>query len=126
MLGRLAIHYYRPDFTEGQAKLLIQDYLSDLCNYKPEAIRDAISEYRQDPKSKYFPTVGQLVSILKAKQAEAAKWARYDNDIRPEFGDSRPHFWWAQDRRLWKPHWRESEIPSEWREAHDRRKARAA
>lgn len=124
-LMSLSVHYYRPDFTEGQARVLIRDMLEDLAEFTPEQVDAAIRSYRRDPKSKFFPTSGQLIekaTQARKEQVEADKAARSRKAI-PEFGDSRPLMWWTQAPYLWKPHWKEADIPAEWRDSFRRRLA---
>lgn len=111
ILSRLAIHYYRPDFTEGQAKLLIADMVEDLREYSPDVVADACSEYRRKADSKFFPNSGTLralaLEIVKHRNEAAKK-------LRP-LPDSRPLCWWLKPRNQWKTHWHESEIPRDQR-----------
>lgn len=65
LLGKLAIHYWRPDFTEAQARQLYSDYVHDLRDYAFADINDAIVKYRRDQNAKFYPTVGQLVGIIR-------------------------------------------------------------
>jgi len=64
-LSRLALHYWRPDFSPSQVKLLLQDFLHDLQRYSPSDIEYACEAYRRDPANKFFPTPGALLGILK-------------------------------------------------------------
>ena len=50
-LGRLALHYWRPDFTAEQAKLLYQDFISDLAGVTAEELNEACGEWRRGPRS---------------------------------------------------------------------------
>jgi hypothetical protein len=63
LLGKLALHYWRPDFTPSQAKQLYSDYVQDLASYPLKDIDSAIREYRQG-KHRFFPQVGQLISLI--------------------------------------------------------------
>lgn len=65
LLGKLALHYWRPDFSPGQARQLYADYLDDLREYAISDISDAITKYRRAEDSKFFPTPGQLVGIIR-------------------------------------------------------------
>jgi hypothetical protein len=116
LLSRLAVHYFRPDFTEGHAKLLIEDYVQDLAGCSVADVEHAIKVYRTTPapngKSKYFPDVATLLQIASQKAQERA--AR--QTAQRALPDSRPSFWWLQDH--WKPHWQESEIPAEHADAY--------
>lgn len=118
MLARLAAHYYRPDFTEGQARSLIGDYCHDLQEFEVADVLEAVRLYRRDPASKFFPPVGTLrkLAVLSAKDRRERFEAEQRGPLKPECGDSRPNMWWCQRRALWKPHWRESEIPTWWTE----------
>lgn len=64
ILSRLALIYWRPDFTQEQARLVIENYLSDLEGYTPAEVDAACAKYRQLPTSEYFPKPGQLLAIL--------------------------------------------------------------
>ena len=67
MLARLALHYWRPDFTPEQAKHLYADYVRDLRPYPITDIRDSIAAYRRRHESKYYPTVGQLLVVIETR-----------------------------------------------------------
>lgn len=105
----LAVHYYRPDFSEGQARVLIRDMLEDLAEFSVPDVEAAVKAYRRDANSKFFPTSGQLRKLAREARAETRDMTRHK--INFEFGDSRPLMWWCQSKALWKKHWREDEIP---------------
>ena len=113
MLAKLAQHYYRPDFTEGQARQLIRDYLSDLEEFDLRDVEAGITAYRRDPKAKFFPTVGQLRERVLEAQKDRLVAASYGNAAKatPQFGESRPTRWWQIPKTLWREGWRESEVP---------------
>lgn len=110
LLSRLAIHYYRPDFAEGQVKLLIQDYLQDLRSYAPPQIEEAIREYRQNAENRFFPTTGQLLGILKGIFAQPASRSAMTGRPLPK---SMPNLWWFKPREQWHlfGNWKESNVP---------------
>jgi hypothetical protein len=128
LLSRLAVHFYRPDFTENQAKSLILDMVEDLGEFAVCDVETAIREYRRDPEARFFPRSGEL-----CKRCYQARYEREQADKRaattpeppgehhpvaqrgPEFGEFRPLMWWGLPKALWKPHWRDEEIPDEWR-----------
>lgn len=60
LLGKLALVYWRPDFTPGQAKQLYSQYLDDLRVFAFKDIAEAVEKYRQDGENKFFPTPGQI------------------------------------------------------------------
>lgn len=64
LLAKLALVYWRPDFTPQQAKQLYSQYLDDLRPFAFKDIAAAVEKYRQDPESKFYPTPGQLRGIL--------------------------------------------------------------
>lgn len=64
LLGKLSLHFWRPDFTAGQAKQMYADYVHDLREYALSDINDAIIKYRQAGAT-FFPTSGQLVQIIR-------------------------------------------------------------
>lgn len=59
-LGKLALHYWRPDFTPDQAKLMYGDFITDLDGVTAQELADACQEWRLDPLNKFFPTPGML------------------------------------------------------------------
>lgn len=66
ILARLALHFWRPDFTPEQARMVIEDYLDDLRGYSPTQIERACMQFRKRPDSTFFPKSGQLLGILGA------------------------------------------------------------
>lgn len=64
LLGKLALVYWRPDFTPGQAKQLYAQYLDDLRPFAFADVAEAIETYRQNGENKFFPTPGQLRAII--------------------------------------------------------------
>ena len=68
MLGKLALHYYRPDFTAEQAKMVMGDYLDDLEPYSATDVAYACEQYRKQPKSDFFPKIGQLIALINPKR----------------------------------------------------------
>jgi hypothetical protein len=73
LLGKLSLHYWRPDFTPAQAKQLYRDYVEDLRPYPFEEIDRAISKYRANGANRFYPTSGQIIDhILGKAELEAA------------------------------------------------------
>lgn len=64
LLAKLAVVYWRPDFTAGQAKQLYSQYLDDLRDFAFQDIADAIEKYRRDPENKFYPSPGQLRGLI--------------------------------------------------------------
>lgn len=64
-LTKLAMHYWRPDFTPGQMRHLMADYLEDLRGHSPAEIADACARYRRNPENKFYPRSGQLLELMK-------------------------------------------------------------
>lgn len=123
LLSRLALHYYRPDFTEGQAKLLILDMASDLDPYTAGDVEVAIGAYRRNSANKFFPRSGDIIEVINTIR-KARREAEADVKRRPavpgnhagkRYPDdkSRPAMWWMLPRAHWKPSWRESEAPDD-------------
>lgn len=112
-LARMAIHFYRPDFTEQHAKLLIQDYVTDLSDLDTCDVETAIRTYRQAPpqpgKPKYFPDSATLRQLAVAAAKDRILMSR---PLKP-LTDSRPIMWWLRPQESWKPNWRESDIPQD-------------
>lgn len=70
ILGKLAVHYYRPDFNQAAAQSMISDMVEDLGDYPLYEIETAIKRYRQNGENRFFPTPGQLISLLKPPKPE--------------------------------------------------------
>lgn len=130
MLSMLALNYYRPSFTEGQARQLINTMISDLEEFPLPEIDMAIKLYRQQPaapgKDKFFPDISVLRNIIMVGQRERAALDR-DQKGKPKiYQESRPLMWWFHRKRFWKPHWREEDIPEDRREQYETIKAKRA
>jgi len=67
-LAKLALHYWRPDYTPAQANLLMMDYLNDLKGITPEAVEAACEKYRKNEKNSFFPRSGQLLALIDEKK----------------------------------------------------------
>lgn len=66
LLGKLALVYWRPEFTPKQAAQLYEQYLDDLREFAFADVRDAIERYRRNVENKFFPTPGQLRGLIEA------------------------------------------------------------
>jgi hypothetical protein len=113
-LAQLAVHYYRPDFSELQVKFLIGDMVGDLSEFSVPDVEIAITAYRRDPNSKFFPTSGQLRKLASDARKDRLEAASH-RSTRSEFGDSRPILWWTLPRTLWNPAWRAEDVPADHR-----------
>ena len=108
-LSRLAIHYYRPDFTEGQAKALMQDMVEDLSEFRPDQIENAIRDWRRDPEKRFFPRAAELAQIIRASCKRSSEIGDRARAV-VEFGESRPIGWEYLRKQFWKPHWQVSDL----------------
>lgn len=66
LLAKLALHYWRPNFTDQQAKQLYMDYIGDLKIYPLDVIDQAVGVYRRNAKNKWFPKSGELIELCEA------------------------------------------------------------
>jgi hypothetical protein len=64
-LGKLALQFWRPDFTPEQAKLLYGDFVKDLDGVTARELEDACQEWRLDPLNSFFPTSGKLRELVR-------------------------------------------------------------
>ena len=112
MLSKLAVHYYRPDFTEGQARSLIADMVVDLSEFTLGEVEAAIVAYRQQApspgKAKYFPDSGTLRQLASAERKHRREVQAAP--VRALF-PGRPLMWWMRSKRLWHPTWLENDVP---------------
>lgn len=59
-LGRLSLHYWRPEYSVGQARLLYDDFARDLADTTPFELESGCRAWRMNAKNRFFPTPGQL------------------------------------------------------------------
>jgi hypothetical protein len=109
MLAQLAVVFYRPDFSEGQAKQLIGIMVEDLISYPLPEIDQALKIYRRDPDAKYFPRSGQIIEIILAGRRERAQSDKIGPRIVPV---SRPLMWWHRPKSRWNVGWIEADVPA--------------
>ncbi len=109
LLSRLAIHYYRPDFTEDQAKALMADMVDDLSAFGVDEIESAIRDWRRDPQHRFFPRAAELGQIIRAGRKHERD-IEYRKRVVPEFGESRPFYWEYLPQKFWKAHWQVSDL----------------
>lgn len=64
-LGKLSLHYWRPDFTERHAKLLFDDFYDALKGFASETVAGACKIYREREDSKFFPAIGPFLAICR-------------------------------------------------------------
>jgi hypothetical protein len=67
VLGKLSLHYWRPEFTPEQAKLLYGDFVRLLDGVTALELRIAADEWLMDPLNRFYPTPGQLAELLEDK-----------------------------------------------------------
>lgn len=87
---------------------MIDVLVSDLEEFQVSEVARAIQLYRQDPKSRYFPTAGALRGIVLGLRRERA-----DLDGRPGkvIPLCRPIRWHDRPKSLWGAGWLETEVP---------------
>jgi hypothetical protein len=89
-LGRLAQHYWRPDFTPEQAKLLYGDFVRLLDGATAAEFQRACDEWVMDPLNRFFPTPGQLGELMRwhrAQRSQASEGAKFLLNL---MGDTAP------------------------------------
>jgi hypothetical protein len=119
ILLRLGSHFWPNDFTPSQAKQFLADYLEDLAGAPVAEVDIVCRNWRRNAAHKHFPRCGELLKALRDNQRDLAP----DRITRPEFGaritesngretwESRPCMWWMRPKQLWRPDWKESEVP---------------
>lgn len=63
-LARLALHYWRPNFSPEQYKMLFDDYCTDLHGVALQELTDAIAQYRKEIGERFFPTIAQITKLI--------------------------------------------------------------
>lgn len=116
LLSRLAVHHYRPEFTEAMSKSIIQDMVGDLVEFTVPDIEKAIETYRRmafaPGKFKPFPDSGMLRKLANDERRHREDMAKRPA-LKAQWNGARPSRWWQQPRQIWQPHWRESEVPAD-------------
>lgn len=69
MMYRLQGHYWQTDMSEALARSVAADYVRLLGHYPLPVFQEAIDSFLLNPKSKYFPKVGELEELLGSKMA---------------------------------------------------------
>jgi len=64
-LGRLRLHYPMREMSQEHVRLVMEDYLDDLEQFRPELIEMALRHYRRTPGTKWFPSVGEIMACLR-------------------------------------------------------------
>lgn len=117
MIAKLATHYYRPDFGPEQVKHMTHDFIEDLEEFAMSDVENAFRDYRRNAENKFFPTTGAIRAIVLKAVKDRALSARFNENLRPLWPDSRPCRWWDHPKSRWKASWLESEIPEDERKA---------
>lgn len=89
-LLRLQAHYWRPDFTQAQAKALYADFMDDLSHLPADILDQAIATYRRDPEARFFPRPGQLLAVAEPILAERRRAYIRIEKAKDEPHDTRP------------------------------------
>lgn len=110
-LFRLGQHYWPKDFSAGQSKEFLKDYLEDLSGFNAAEVENACRDWRQNAANKRYPRSAEL--ILAARDIRQRKVDAM-NPVHP-FTGTRPTLWHFQPRERWQPNWKENEIPEEYR-----------
>lgn len=66
-LGKLALHFWRPDRSQSQWKTLLKDYLEDLSEFPLDHIQEVCKEWRRTKK--WWPKVSEFRERLVEKRA---------------------------------------------------------
>jgi hypothetical protein len=123
LIAKLWSHHWVPQMPQALRAELMIDWVSDLEGFDLAAIEAACANWRRSSKPG-FPKPGQLIALARDEQ-QSIDYRRRDRrsggetfeNRPPQFGESRPLMWWTLPAMLWRPHWRASEIPEDWRTA---------
>lgn len=113
LLARLRLHCpFRQQYTEAQAKLVIEDMIRDLLAYGAPTIDAACEAWRKGTKP-WFPTSGQLIEKAREARENVPSLGPPARNFSPRERDvlSRPHLWWLAPFSEWEPHWDLEDIP---------------
>lgn len=72
-LGKLALHFWRPDFTPDQAKLMYRDFVHDLDGVTAQELAGACEAWRTDSRNSFYPTPGKLLDLVKDALGDRAR-----------------------------------------------------
>lgn len=71
-LGKLSLHYWRPDFTPDQAKQFNADFVSDLDGITADELAGACAAWRRNPANRFFPRPGELLALVQDGKRDRA------------------------------------------------------
>lgn len=69
-LGKLSLHYWRPDFTPEQAKHFNADFVSDLDGVTVAELANACAAWRRNAANRFFPRPGELLVLIRDDKIE--------------------------------------------------------
>lgn len=113
LLAKLAAHpQFAPwgETSEVQFQSMAVDIVNDLAEFSLIEIESGIIGYRNNPRSKGFPSPGMLKELC--QRARTARQEASRPSLKATVHAARPICWWMKSRRLWRPEWREDEVPS--------------
>lgn len=64
LLAKLAVVYWRPNFSEAQLRELYSQYLDAVEKFAFKDIALALEKWRNDGANKFFPTPGELRNLI--------------------------------------------------------------
>lgn len=110
MVMAIGSHFWVEDVSAEQVALKTVDFLYDLADFTTTEIQSAFTNYRQDPKSKKFPTPGQIRELCFKERSERRASSRPAAIVM-----SRPSRWWDIPKDRWHMYtgnWHEAEVPA--------------
>ncbi|MGA7711468.1 MAG: hypothetical protein WCA81_06170 [Rhizomicrobium sp.] len=72
-LGRMAVHFWTPDFTPEQAKVKYGDFVRLLDGVTAQELADACDAWLLDPRNRFYPTPGQLLMLIQDSLSDRAR-----------------------------------------------------
>jgi len=73
LLGKLSLHYWRPDFTPEQARHMNGDFVRLLDGCTADELRQACDEWVMDPLNRFYPTPGMLHELMRDRLSDRAR-----------------------------------------------------
>lgn len=84
ILARMSLHYWRPDFTEAQFKLVLEDYIFDLSGFTPTEVQTACAAYRRKD-AQFFPKSGEIIALIRQYRPSASYLPKFEKPKEIEY-----------------------------------------
>lgn len=114
----------RHQMGEGDQQMALMEYVNILQQFYAVDLKEAWRSVLETYTPQVWPAPAVFASAARKARAERPRPQATPRPLAPSHQPvSRPIMWWCQNRKVWRPEWREDDIPEGWRESYFKRKA---